>query len=105
MEQTQKKAEVTLNQYLELYAGTYEIKLKGYSGTDTDLYHLYPTGEATYVWTFGARDTIKHGTWTASNKQIIVTIENTPDNIIKTYVREGANFTLTNDRNQYLVKH
>ena len=104
LEQTQKKAEVTLNQYLELYAGTYEIKLKDYSGTDTGIYHLYATGEADYIWTFGARSTKEIGTWTASHRQITVTINDNSDDIIKTFVREGTYFTLTNDSNQYLVK-
>jgi len=104
LEQTQKKAEVSLNQYLELYAGTYEIKLKDYSGTDTEIYHLFATGEADYIWTFGARSTKKIGNWTASHQQIIVTIKGSSGDIIKTFVREGANFTLTNDSNQNLVK-
>jgi hypothetical protein len=102
--QTQKKAEVTLNQYLELYAGTYEIKLKDYSGTDTEIYHLYATGEANCEWSFGARSTIRYGTWTASNKTIILTIKDSTGDIIETFVREGEHFTRTNNSNRYLVK-
>ena len=104
LEQTQKKDEVTLNQYLELYAGIYEIKLKDYSGTDTERYHLYATGEVNYIWIFGARSSKEHGTWTASHQQIIVTIKGNSGDIIKTFVREGAHFTLKNDSNRYLVK-
>ena len=104
LEQTQKKAEVTLNQYLELYAGTYEIKLKDYSGTDTEIYYLYETGEANCKWLFGARSTIRHGTWTANHQSIVLTIKDSTGDITETFVREGAYFTLTNDSNQFLVK-
>ena len=104
LEQTQKKADVSLNQYLELYAGTYEIKDRDYSGTDTEIYHLYPTGEANCKWIFGGRSNTRHGSWTASHKTIILTIEDSTGDIIETYVREGANFIMNSDSNRYLVK-
>ena len=104
LEQTQKKADVSLNQYLELYAGTYEIKDRDYSGTDTEIYHLYVTGEAKCEWIFGARSAIRHGTWTANHQSIVLTIKDSTGDITETFVREGAYFTLTNDSNRYLVK-
>ena len=54
--------------------GTYEIKVKGYSGTDKKYYDLQRDGSAVWKMT-GSCSAQKSGKWTASDGEIILTIK------------------------------
>jgi len=97
------------NPFLAQYAGAYEIKVKGYSGTDKESYELLKYGSAKWIMTSFLSDTssrawIKSGTWTASDGEINVTIEGNSGDIKLTYNLQNGRFVEDLSSDRYLVK-
>ncbi len=71
----------TKNQFIEKYAGSYTIEVKGSSGESTEAYDLRDNGSAIWIWTepngrggvkVGQKD---RGTWSATDTSITIKMQ------------------------------
>lgn len=93
------------NPYVEQYAGVYEIRVKGYTGTDTETYGLTGKGVATWTARIGDYRSTKKGTWTASEGEIKIIIQGNTGNITETYRLVNGSFVSISDSDRSLNKY
>ena len=89
-----------MNQFLEKYAGVYEIEVAGYRGEDAEVYVLNSDGSAEWFWmrsvmyTSGPPGSKKTGRWTAMENFISITIDGIAGPITSDYrhFRQGDHY-------------
>lgn len=87
------------------FSGTYVIELKGYKGSDSELFTLNPNGTSIWEWrTGGSKRDQKFGTWEATDKSITITTNGRSGPIVDTFVLKNGRLVHPETSDRYLRK-
>lgn len=102
---------VSSNPYVQQWAGYYEIKVLGYTGSDSEKLTLRADGSATWVWVQldsqgnEVEKSRKYGSWTASVNKITTTFALSSGIEDLVYVYNNGEFEEVENKNRHLKRY